>query len=446
MESIKSRMLFTSLLVLTLFMVLTAVALERAIKDRMLSAEEESLTAQLYSILAAVDRDSSGLSITVSENRLFESSLFDNESGLYAQLHDTKKEVWRSLSSVGDYPRVSDLKPEEMRFTQLKENSKQWFQLAFSIRWPDSHEKLQSYQLVIWKEAEDYFSQLQRFRQTLWVWLVISIILLLIIMWLVLWWNLKPLRQIGEEISAIEEGQKRHFGSLYPSELKPLTQNLNLLLTREQHQMQRYRNALDDLAHSLKTPLAVLHGLVSTDKWSEIDTETLKEQNQRMTQIVSYQLQKAAMLGGESIARPIDFSSLLTKTVNALKKVYQSKLIKIDLSVDDIGRVRIDESDLMEILGNLIDNACKYGDSQVKISVKSQNQMIVLTVEDNGAGLKKEQLDIILTRGTRLDQTQEGQGIGLAVVNEITKAYNIPMDFDESALGGLKVTLFFMTA
>ncbi len=161
MESIKSRMLFTSLLVLTLFMVLTAVALERAIKDRMLSAEEESLTAQLYSILAAVDRDSSGLSITVSENRLFESSLFDNESGLYAQLHDTKKEVWRSLSSVGDYPRVSDLKPEEMRFTQLKENSKQWFQLAFSIRWPDSHEKLQSYQLVIWKEAEDYFSQLQ---------------------------------------------------------------------------------------------------------------------------------------------------------------------------------------------------------------------------------------------------------------------------------------------
>ena len=108
--------------------------------------------------------------------------------------------------------------------------------------------------------------------------------------------------------------------------------------------------------------------------------------------------------------------------------------------------MRIDESDLLEVLGNLIDNACKYGQNRVLVKAIQQQDSILLTIEDDGKGLKTEQLEKILTRGMRLDQTQEGQGIGLAVVNEIVAAYAIPMSFDPSVLGGLRVQLTFEVA
>ena len=435
-------MMLTSLIVLVSFMILTVIALERAVEKRMLKAEENNLQALMYSVLAAVDRDATGLSITVSDTRLFENALFDSGSGLYAVLYDKNEEIWRSLSAEQDFERASNLAPEELRFSQLEYNEQSWFQQAFSIRWPNVHDKLSLYELVLWKNADDYYAQFGRFSQTLWLWLVITIALLLLLMWLVMYWSLRPLRLIGEEVHAIENNQKRRFDSNYPSEIKPLTQNLNLLLQREEHQMQRYRNALDDLAHSLKTPLAVIRGL--TDKstvWTDDDKKTLQEQNNRMNQIVSYQLQKAATVGGEVMAKPINLGKLLEKTVGALRKVYSNKGMSIELKSDLSSLLRMDESDLLEILGNLIDNACKYGQQQVRIQAIQQQNSIELWIEDDGAGLKPEQLDYMMTRGMRLDQTQEGQGIGLAVVNDIVNAYDINMQFNQSSLGGLKVTL-----
>lgn len=437
-------MMLSSIIVLVGFMVLTALALETAVEKQMLKSAEDKLKSQMYSILAAVDRDASGLSITVSDARLFESALFDTDSGLNALLYDDKKELWRSLSSSQSFFRLSDLEPEELRFSQVNYNDQRWFQLAFSIRWPNVHDKLSLYQLVLWKSAEGHFTQLNRFKQILWLWLLITVVLLLLLMWLVLLWGLRPLRLIGEEVQAIENDQKKRFDSNYPAEIKPLTQNLNVLLQREQHQMQRYRNALDDLAHSLKTPLAVLRGL--TDKassWSNEDSRTLQEQNERMNQIVSYQLQKAATVGGQAMARPLNLNDLLAKTTAALSKVYRHKGITIDLKSQLDSLLRMDESDLLEVLGNIIDNACKYGKKRVLIRAVQQLNVIKLTIEDDGDGLEAEQIQNILTRGMRLDQKLEGQGIGLAVVNDIVKAYDIAMSFNKSRLGGVKVTLEF---
>ena len=443
MRSIKSRMMFTSLIVLVVFMVLTAVALERAVEKRMLESEEDKLRSLMYSILAAVDRDATGLSINVSDARLFETALFNADSGLRALLYDRESEIWRSLSTSESFPRAANLDEATLRFQQLSFVDKQWFQLAFSILWPNVHDQLSLYEVVVWKDASDYSLQFKSFRQTLWLWLVITIALLLILMWLVMLWGLRPLRAIGEEVSAIEDGIKQRFDSIYPTEIKPLTQNLNLLLQREQHQMQRYRNALDDLAHSLKTPLAVLRGLAEKTEWKTEDRQVLEEQNDRMNQIVSYQLQKAATMGGELMAKPISFEYLLQKTVKALRKVYQDKGIQIELKVDQSHLIRMDESDCLEVLGNLIDNACKYGRQQIIVQVNSLNEELILTIEDDGPGLKTEQIKTLLARGKRLDQKQEGQGIGLAVVSDIVQAYEIGMTFSESSMGGLKLSLVF---
>jgi two-component system, OmpR family, sensor histidine kinase PhoQ len=262
----------------------------------------------------------------------------------------------------------------------------------------------------------------------------------------VMLWSLRPLRQIGEEVRALEDGDKLRFDANYPSEITPLTQNLNLLLQREEYQMQRYRHALDDLAHSLKTPLAVLNGIAQKSQWHEEDRNTLQEQNQRMNQIVSYQLQKAAMVGGDLITKPVDLNQLLLKTVNALRKVYPQKQILVQAEIEQEIFIRMDESDLLEILGNLIDNACKYGHQKIMIKIFDDNKLINLTIEDDGKGLNKSELNEIIQRGKRLDQTLEGQGIGLAVVDEIVKAYEIKMNFASSASGGLKVELSFNPA
>jgi len=443
-RSIKSRLLLTSLLVLVVFMLLTAFVLEQAVEKRMLKAEEDKLGALMYSILAAVDRDATGLSITVSDARLFEHALFDPNSSLRALLYSERGEIWRSISTSNSYPRPPNLADEELRFSQLKHEDAHWFQLAFSIRWPNVHERLDRYHLVLWKNAREYSDQLKRFRQTLWVWLSVTIGLLMLLMWLVMSWGLRPLRAIGDEVKAIENGHKDSFDADYPGEIKPLTQNLNRLLQRERHQMQRYRHALDDLAHSLKTPLAVLRGLTEKSAWQDEDLKTLIEQNERMNQIVSYQLKKAATVGGELMARPVNLSALLTKTVNALRKVYQHRGLHIDLDAGDDLQLRMDESDLLEVLGNLIDNACKYGSRQVRIRLMSGEGQINMVIEDDGDGLTASQVNSILTRGLRFDQSREGQGIGLAVVKEIVDAYEIDLTFERSSrLGGLQVMLGF---
>jgi two-component system, OmpR family, sensor histidine kinase PhoQ len=446
MKSIKSRVMISSLIVLVGFMLLTAFALETAIEKRMLQAEDDKLLALMYSVLAAVDRDSTGMSITVADTRLFENALFDTESGLRALIYDSKGEIWRSLSTQGVYPKPLNMVPEELRFSQQKYDGRNWFQLAFSIRWPNVHDKLSPYQVVLWKDAKDYYAMFKRFHQTLWLWLAITIALLMVVMWLVMLWSLRPLRQIGEEVRALEDGDKLRFDTNYPTEIKPLTQNLNLLLQREEYQMQRYRHALDDLAHSLKTPLAVLGGIAQKKQWLEEDRITLQEQNQRMNQIVSYQLQKAATVGGELITRPVDLNQLLFKTVNALRKVYPDRNILIQPEIESEKLIRMDESDLLEILGNLIDNACKYGHKQIIIKILDSKNNINLSIEDDGKGLNKSELNEIIQRGKRFDQTLEGQGIGLAVVDEIVKAYEIKMQFASSTLGGLKVELNFNPA
>jgi len=448
MKSIKSRLTLVSMIVLVMFMILTAIALERAVVKRALQAEEDRLQVLIYSLLAAVDRNPTGMSITVSDDRLFESSLLNRDSGLYAMLYDKNKvELWRSRSTSQQFPWNDSVGLGIWQFSTLNFNQKNYFRLVFAIQWPDIGDRLQRYDVVVWQEAADYFRQLDRFRQTLWAWLIVTTLLLLVLMYLVMMWSLRPLKKVGLEIKAIEDKQQSGFEHSYPLEITPLTENLNILLRREQYQQQRYRNALDDLAHSLKTPLAVLSGLSDSENPGPEDLQTLGEQVDRMNQIVSYQLQKASSVTGMQMSKPLDLVQIIKKIVSALEKVYRDKLVQVDLHVSGTAMFRIDESDCLEVIGNLLDNAFKYCQRRVVIDTDAGGDGgMRLTISDDGQGLKQQQVERILNRGTRLDQSNEGQGIGLAVVADIVKSYKIEMTFEHSALGGLSVVLVFPAA
>jgi two-component system sensor histidine kinase PhoQ len=433
------------MIVLVLFMILTAIALERAVVKRALQAEEDKLQVLIYSLLAAVDRNQTGMSITVSDDRLFESSLMTIDSGLYAMLYNTNKdELWRSRSTSIRFPGVNAVALGDWQFSSQEFAQKTYFQLVFAIQWPDINDKLQRYDVVVWREASDYFQQLDRFRQTLWAWLIVTTVLLLVLMYLVMMWSLRPLKIVGREIKAIEDRKQSGFEHSYPREITPLTENLNILLGREQYRQQRYRNAMDDLAHSLKTPLAVLSGISDAEKSSRIDMATLREQVDRMNQIVSYQLQKASNIAGLQISKPIDLTQIIKKILAAMGKVYRDKSVQVESSLPRSIMLRMDESDCLEVIGNLLDNAFKYCRGKVVIVVdRGDNEEIQLTIEDDGQGLRQQQVEKILNRGTRLDETSEGQGIGLAVVADIVNSYKIEMAFGRSVLGGLRITLLF---
>jgi two-component system sensor histidine kinase PhoQ len=446
MKSIKSRLTLVSMVVLVVFMVLTAIALERAVVKRALQAEEDGLQLMIYSLLAAIDRDAQGLGLVVSADRLFEPDLVTRNSGLYALLYDRDNhEIWRSQSITIGFPASGLGEIGEWHFESTQHLATPYFRLRFALQWPDSNNKLRRYDVVVWRNAVGYFEQLNRFRQTLWSWLIVTTLLLLLVMYLVTRWSLRPLQKIGLEVKAIEDHRQTGFEQQYPTEIAPLTENLNILLKREQYQRQRYRNAMDDLAHSLKTPLAVMTGLGDQGQLGQSQIETLREQTERMNQIVSYQLQKATNVSEMSISKPVDVIVIIEKLVSALEKVYREKGVRVERSLPSTMSLRMDEGDCLEIVGNLLDNAFKYGNSRVAVTAlcDEMSRSLNLVIEDDGEGLTDSEVEKILNRGTRLDEASEGQGIGLAVVADIVQSYNIELNFGRGNLGGLQANLKF---
>lgn len=443
MNSIKTRLTLVSMIVLVTFMILTAIALEKAVVKRALAAEEDRLQLLIYSLLAAVDRNRSGMSITISTGRLFETSLMTPGSGLNAILYNHREEIiWKSRSVEESFPVIGKLNPGDWQFRILEENNKPYFRLAFALQWPDVRDRLQRYDIVVWQDATRYFNRRDQFRQTLWSWLILTTGLLLGIMYLVMLWSLRPLKLVGLEIRSIEDRHQGGFEGHYPKEIAPLTENLNILLNREKLQRQRYRNAMDDLAHSLKTPLAVLKGFSADANNDKDEAKILREQVDRMDQIISYQLQKVTSVSVGEIVKPIEVVALINKVISALQKVYRDKSVEVDLQLPDSIYLRMDEGDFLEVIGNLLDNAFKYGQGRVRVSNRvTANAETLLQIDDNGPGLKEAELKTILNRGTRLDEVNEGQGIGLAVVADIVKTYNIELDFGQSELGGLKALM-----
>ena len=372
-------------------------------------------------------------------------------SGLYALLYDhRKREIWRSESVDIGFPPPRELKLGKWNFEILDELADElatpYFRLGFALQWPDINDELQRYDVVIWRNAVEYFEQLNRFRQTLWAWLIVTTTLLLVVMYFVTRWSLRPLQQIGLEVKAIEDQRQSGFERDYPTEIAPLTENLNILLKREQYQRQRYRNAMDDLAHSLKTPLAVLTGLSDQADINRTQIGTLRDQTERMNQIVSYQLQKTTGAPDIRINKPLDLVKIIDKLLSALEKVYQEKAITVERKLPVQMMLRMDEGDCLEVIGNLLDNAFKYGAHSILIEGSaSTGKSMRLVIEDDGEGLGADEIAQILNRGTRLDEATEGQGIGLAVVADIVESYDLELKFSHAESGGLRVSLGFQT-
>jgi len=306
---------------------------------------------------------------------------------------------------------------------------------------------LKPYTFRVAQSMDSFNAQLATFRRQLFTWFGAIALIMLLSISIVMRGLLKPLRQIEAEITDIEEGTRQTLSDDFPDELSSVARNMNLLIGSERGRSERYRNTLDNLAHSLKTPLAAIRTVLTEQQSSEL-TERVEAQIERMNDIVRYQLRKPSSIQAESfgvVAVPVDQE--LRKLVDGLHKVYKDKDPEIVVDVPDDVRFRGDTGDFLELAGNLLDNACKWCTHKVSFEISPLNGAgfaagaMSMVVEDDGPGIPEEARDALLQRGMRLDENAPGHGIGLAVVKDIAQSYGGDVEIGESSLGGAKISV-----
>jgi len=445
--SLHFRLVLAASLVLTAFLGFTGLALDKAFRDSAETAMRDRLQGHIYALLAAANDNEQGrmrLPLALPDPRLS-----NPDSGLYAQVSGEEGAYqWQSPSMLGTPSSlIQETDPGEWRY-QTATTDNGLYTASFKVTWEDNSGKELTYTLAAGESIKLLMVQVEGFRTTLWSWLGAVALLLLLAQGAVLRWGLAPLRKVAGELQHIQSGGADSLSEQYPRELQLLTGNINNLITHSKASQTRYRNSLGDLAHSLKTPLAVLQGAADTHDPVQLKTAVI-EQVPRMNEIVQYQLQRAAASGHSILIQAILIAPLVNKITKALDKVYCDKGIQQIIIVDEELVFFGHEGDLMEVLGNLLDNAHKWCHSKVRFSAENEvtqpgeASRLILEIEDDGSGIPQADIKKLLRRGQRGDEQKPGQGIGLSVTHEIIHLYQGVLEIGESELGGAKITIVF---
>ncbi len=256
-------------------------------------------------------------------------------------------------------------------------------------------------------------------------------------------WGMQPLREMGAQLKAIKSGQRRRLGPPTAKELVGISTALNELLQQGEHRNEIYRNAIQDLAHSLKTRLAAIQAIMDdSDNGESRRRADLYNQLSQMDQLIQYQLRKAVMGRQGLVQEQIAIRPIAMQLQQMLDKVYQEKSLQCQLDIDDALSFPGSGEDVMELLGNLMENAYRFAHHQVRISWQQYAEGEKrLTVEDDGPGIAPALRERVLRRGERADERHPGQGIGLAVCHEISLSYGAELVIDDSPLGGARIAL-----
>ena len=444
MHSLHSRLLLAASLVLAGFIGATGLALDKAFHDSAEAAMQNQLQSHIYALLAAANEDENGYMMPPQE--LPEPRFSEPDSGLYAVITDHENNpLWRSTSLTGRDINVSKQQmPGKRSFSEFTRSGIQLYVLTFGVAWEDYAGAEALYSFTVAEDATGFQTEIDSFRSTLWRWLGGMALVLLLAQGIILHWGLRPLRTVTADLQQIEKGRADSLDGHYPKELTGLTSSLNSLIEHSKALQIRYRNSLDDLAHSLKTPLAILQTSQSGDSDPDDGPSLVSEQVKRMDDIISHQLQRASVSGRITLAKPVPVGKLVERLVRSLDKVYREKQVAVNLELDPATTFTGDAADLTEILGNLLENAYKYCKHTVLVQVKTDpyTAAVEISIEDDGPGIAADQVETVLQRGRRMDESIPGQGLGLSMANEIIGVYGGELMFADSSLGGtlLRVT------
>ncbi len=442
--SIRARLMVGATLVLVAFVAAAGWAVQRAHADSVRTARFAQLQGTVYLLLAGAELDERGA--LVMPPSFPEPRLSLPGSGLYANVMNVARgEAWQSPSAVGANegaapPFLRNVAVGEWRFDTVAAGGRTYLAAGYGVNWAGRAQPVPLVLSVLEDKAE-FDREVGVFERTLWAWLGGAAALLLLSQTLLLEWALAPLRRVAREVRGIEHGEQQAVEGSYPAEITALTGSLNTLIAQERTRQTRFREALSFLAHSLKTPLAVLRtGLAEPAALPAVVTEQVA----RMDGIVQHQLARAAAGGSSRFVPYLALASVASRVRDSLVKVYADKGLAFTLDMPADLAWRIDEGDAFEMLGNLMDNAAKWARHRVAVTARREGRKLHIRVDDDGAGFGDTQA--ILQLHVRGDEKVTGHGVGLAVVNDLVASHDGELTLSRSDLGGGRVDIVLQAA
>lgn len=437
--SLRLRLMLSAGLIALVFMLALMPALQSVFINALEESIEQRLAADASSIISAAR-------IIDGELRMPDKLPDEEYNFLSARqlafIYDKNENLlWQSSSSAQEkiaYRPQYDGNGQDFLRT-FDENGREFF--VYDVEIDVLHGIPAKLSIIAMQPVSDYKTMFRNLRRHLAIGLGGAWLLLLGFLWVGMAWGVSALRTLSAELDEIEQGSRAALSDDQPRELSRLTRSLNRLLEVERHQSERYKHSLDDLAHSLKTPLAVLQGVSETLTQQPENFEqaqTLQEQVNRMSQQVSYQLQRASLRKSGLVRHKVLLKPLVETLTDALNKVYRDKKVHFETDFANDLCVSMEQGALLELMGNLLENAYRLSLGYIRVSATVQNKWCEIIVEDDGPGVPADQRERILKRGERLDTQFPGQGIGTAVVVDIVDSYGGSLLLQDSQLGGAK--------
>ena len=292
--------------------------------------------------------------------------------------------------------------------------------------------------------AQDYRPLSLAFAQVRWLLSglgVLAMAIVLFLQWLTLRRAFEPLERTRQQVLQLQQGRRARLDAPVDRELEPLVAQINALLLHTQEHLLRSRNALGNLGHALKTPLAVLRSLLDRPELDALPEwrQGMREQLENIEHRLARALNRARLAGEVLPGAHFDCDRELPALCETLQKVHP-QLAELSWQVPAGLRLPYDREDLLEVLGNLLDNACKWARRRVQLRIEALPGAVRVTVEDDGPGVPEAQREQLLTRGVRLDEQVAGHGLGLAIARDTLQAWGADLQLGESKLGGLQVS------
>jgi len=436
-ESLRLRLMLGTAVLAVLFMLALLPALRGAFVIALEQSIEKRLASDAAGLVSAARNEQGRLSMP---DKLPAEEFDSLEAKLLGFIYDRQGTlVWQSRSSLDESvsyrPRYDGRGHELLRITDRE--GREFF--VYDVEIDLLRGQSAAFSVVTMQPASDYQAMYDGFMGQLYLWLGGALLVLLGLLWFGLTWGFRSLRGLSAELDQVEAGTREGLSEEHPRELLRLTGSLNRLLESERQQRERYRHSLDDLAHSLKTPLAVLQSVaevIDKQPQNREQSQVLQQQIERMSQQIGYQLQRASLRKSGLIRHSARLAPLLDTLCGALDKVYRDKQVHVQRDFASEQHLPMERGALLELLGNLLENAYRLCLGQIRVSVRQQSGVLELCVEDDGPGVPADQRERILRRGERLDAQHPGQGIGTAVVKDIIESYGGKLLLEDSALGG----------
>jgi len=411
--SLRLRLVLVATLVLIVALALVGIALNAANERSAVSALQDRMESSVYLVLAAADVSDTGR--LVMQPDLGDPRLRQPGSGIYVHLHGGVSEGvdhWSSPSALGlQLPELPQSSPGQSRFSEPS-NDLAFFSFQYGVSFQSENGAVSPFTVTVLVDPEEVEHQTSAFRLGLWRALVSAGLILVAAQFLMFMLGFRPLRRVAQDVARIESGQASRLQGRYPSELEPLARNVNRLLETEKSNQQRIRNALD-----------------SADD---------------INRLIATRLERAGASARSTLGEPVAVQPQLERVLDSLHKVYSHKMIDASVTMDDQLKFYGEKRDLLELMGNLLDNAFKYGASRIQFSAGVVGQAVArpglwMSVEDDGPGIDQPQWHLLVQRGVRGDERVEGHGLGLAIVTELVAAYGGDVSISRSKLGGAMI-------